>query len=98
MTTSGKFVYDLDSPHKKPYEALLLGRYKSQHPHNQEKEQQEIITGGERDNHLPQDKVIISIPCSLHSKKPNLEGNILSKHFHKFSLFHQIQWRVKSFA
>ena len=27
VTTSGEFVFDLDSPHKKPYELLLLGKY-----------------------------------------------------------------------
>ena len=26
VTTDGKFVFDLDSPHKKPYEILLIGR------------------------------------------------------------------------
>uniref|UniRef100_A0A3B5AAD5 Methyltransferase like 4 n=1 Tax=Stegastes partitus TaxID=144197 RepID=A0A3B5AAD5_9TELE len=27
VTTSGQFVFPLDSPHKKPYEMLVLGRY-----------------------------------------------------------------------
>ena len=27
VTTDGEFVFDLDSPHKKPYELLLLGKY-----------------------------------------------------------------------
>lgn len=29
VTTSGQFVFPLDSPHKKPYEVLVLGRYRS---------------------------------------------------------------------
>lgn len=28
VTTSGQFVFPLDSPHKKPYESLVLGRYR----------------------------------------------------------------------
>jgi len=28
VTTCGEFVFDLDSPHKKPYELLLVGRYR----------------------------------------------------------------------
>uniref|UniRef100_A0A3Q0SCG3 Methyltransferase 4, N6-adenosine n=1 Tax=Amphilophus citrinellus TaxID=61819 RepID=A0A3Q0SCG3_AMPCI len=28
VTTSGQFVFPLDSPHKKPYEMLVLGRYR----------------------------------------------------------------------
>uniref|UniRef100_A0A3B4TYD1 Methyltransferase 4, N6-adenosine n=1 Tax=Seriola dumerili TaxID=41447 RepID=A0A3B4TYD1_SERDU len=29
VTTSGQFVFPLDSPHKKPYEVLVLGRYRA---------------------------------------------------------------------
>lgn len=29
MTRTGEFVIDLDSPHKKPYETLIIGRFKS---------------------------------------------------------------------
>uniref|UniRef100_A0A3B4TYG1 Methyltransferase 4, N6-adenosine n=1 Tax=Seriola dumerili TaxID=41447 RepID=A0A3B4TYG1_SERDU len=29
VTTSGQFVFPLDSPHKKPYEVLVLGRYQT---------------------------------------------------------------------
>lgn len=29
VTTSGQFVFPLDSHHKKPYEVLVLGRYRS---------------------------------------------------------------------
>lgn len=29
VTRSGEFVIDLDSPHKKPYETLIIGRFKS---------------------------------------------------------------------
>ena len=27
ITNSGEFVFPLDSPHKKPYECLILGRF-----------------------------------------------------------------------
>uniref|UniRef100_A0A3P9NNA3 Methyltransferase 4, N6-adenosine n=1 Tax=Poecilia reticulata TaxID=8081 RepID=A0A3P9NNA3_POERE len=30
VTTSGEFVFPLDSPHKKPYEVLVLGRYRQE--------------------------------------------------------------------
>lgn len=76
VTTSGEFVYDLDSPHKKPYEALLLGRYKNKHGSTQGIKEQESVSDSKEDK-IPQDKVIISIPCSLHSKKPYL-GEIVS--------------------
>uniref|UniRef100_A0A3Q1FDH5 Methyltransferase 4, N6-adenosine n=1 Tax=Acanthochromis polyacanthus TaxID=80966 RepID=A0A3Q1FDH5_9TELE len=32
VTTSGQFVFPLDSPHKKPYEMLVLGRYRPSVP------------------------------------------------------------------
>lgn len=28
ITHSGEFVFPLDSPHKKPYECLVLGRFR----------------------------------------------------------------------
>lgn len=28
VTKSGEFVFPLDSPHKKPYEVMVLGRYR----------------------------------------------------------------------
>uniref|UniRef100_A0A3B5M267 Methyltransferase 4, N6-adenosine n=1 Tax=Xiphophorus couchianus TaxID=32473 RepID=A0A3B5M267_9TELE len=33
VTTSGEFVFPLDSPHKKPYEVLVLGRYRPANDH-----------------------------------------------------------------
>ncbi|XP_038153789.1 N(6)-adenine-specific methyltransferase METTL4 [Cyprinodon tularosa] len=64
VTTSGEFVFPLDSPHKKPYEVLVLGRY--------------CPTTGDT-SHLQtpnvpvEDKrLIVSVPSALHSQKPSL--------------------------
>lgn len=56
----------MDEGHKKPYEILLLGRFSSA-GYDAETERREV----------PEKKVLVSVPCSLHSKKPPLAGNVL---------------------
>nr|KAF6471814.1 methyltransferase like 4 [Molossus molossus] len=61
ITNSGEFVFPLDSPHKKPYEGLILGRFQGK-------------TALPLRNMLPipDHKLIVSVPCTLHSHKPPL--------------------------
>uniref|UniRef100_A0A3P9NNB8 Methyltransferase 4, N6-adenosine n=1 Tax=Poecilia reticulata TaxID=8081 RepID=A0A3P9NNB8_POERE len=56
VTTSGEFVFPLDSPHKKPYEVLVLGRYRPANDHTR----------------LEDKRLIVSVPSALHSQKPSL--------------------------
>ncbi|KAM8966750.1 N(6)-adenine-specific methyltransferase METTL4 [Pelodytes ibericus] len=65
ITRSGEFVYPFDSDHKKPYEIMVLGRLHGKDnstPRNSELGLSPI----------PQHKLIISVPCKLHSRKPPL--------------------------
>ncbi|KAK1797454.1 hypothetical protein P4O66_008303, partial [Electrophorus voltai] len=63
VTRTGEFVFPLDSPHKKPYEVLLLGRSCAG---------RENTTRCEAE--LPDRRLIVSIPSSLHSHKPSLSA------------------------
>ncbi|KAL3869697.1 hypothetical protein ACJMK2_042349 [Sinanodonta woodiana] len=63
VTRSGEMVYDFDSSHKKPYETLVLGRY--------HQNAESLVTT--RLTEPDDGKVIISVPCSIHSKKPPLD-------------------------
>ncbi|NXP43959.1 METL4 protein, partial [Heliornis fulica] len=64
ITRTGEFVFPLDSLHKKPYEVLVLGRVKGG--------QKEALRQSEDVLPIPEHKLIVSIPCSLHSHKPPL--------------------------
>lgn len=59
VTTQGECIFPLDSPHKKPYEQLIIGR-----PINRE-----------HGKTLPKTHTIVSIPSVRHSRKPPLQGN-----------------------
>ncbi|XP_076829515.1 N(6)-adenine-specific methyltransferase METTL4 [Brachyhypopomus gauderio] len=62
VTRTGEFVFPLDSPHKKPYEALLLGR---------------VCAGTDNtrcESELPDQRLIVGIPSVLHSHKPSLSA------------------------
>ncbi|KAF7213455.1 N(6)-adenine-specific methyltransferase METTL4 [Nothobranchius furzeri] len=62
VTTSGEYVFPIDSQHKKPYEILVLGRYCSADTSRKPSEIPKI-----------EDKcVIVSVPSALHSQKPSL--------------------------
>lgn len=60
VTRAGEFVFPLDSPHKKPYEVLVLGRYRS-------------VRSSEAEE-LPEQRLLISVPSILHSHKPSLSA------------------------
>ncbi|KAI4555349.1 hypothetical protein MJT46_020047, partial [Ovis ammon polii x Ovis aries] len=66
ITSSGEFVFPLDSPHKKPYEGLILGRVR---------EKAALLLSRNADVKelpIPDHKLIVSVPCMLHSHKPPL--------------------------
>ena len=83
-------VFDLDSTHKKPYEPLLIGQFEmladggSSFSHSAATSvNSEIISKehSEKSNDkqfpettIPENQIICSIPCSLHSRKPPLNG------------------------
>ncbi|NWX22469.1 METL4 protein, partial [Aegotheles bennettii] len=64
ITRAGEFVLPLDSLHKKPYEVLLLGRVQG--------DLKEALRKSEDVLPVPEHKLIVSIPCNLHSHKPPL--------------------------
>lgn len=65
ITNSGEFVFPLDSPHKKPYEGLVLGRVR-------EKTALPLRNADVKVVPIPDHKLIVSVPCTLHSHKPPL--------------------------
>ncbi|XP_058487568.1 N(6)-adenine-specific methyltransferase METTL4 isoform X1 [Solea solea] len=62
VTTSGQFVFPLDSQHKKPYEVLVLGRYRPS------------ADPSMSSSYVPVEdsRLIVSVPSALHSQKPSL--------------------------
>ncbi|XP_043099058.1 N(6)-adenine-specific methyltransferase METTL4 [Puntigrus tetrazona] len=60
VTRAGEFVFPLDSPHKKPYEVLVLGRRRP-------------VRSSEAER-LPEQRLVISVPSVLHSHKPSLSA------------------------
>ncbi|NXA33526.1 METL4 protein, partial [Eudromia elegans] len=64
ITRSGEFVFPLDSSHKKPYEVLVLGRVQGS--------VEEALRKSEEIFPIPDHRLIVSVPCSLHSHKPPL--------------------------
>ncbi|XP_018549174.1 N(6)-adenine-specific methyltransferase METTL4 isoform X2 [Lates calcarifer] len=68
VTTSGQFVFPLDSPHKKPYEVLVLGRYRSS---------ADTTTSSSEASEVPVEdgRLIVSVPSALHSQKPSLSAH-----------------------
>ncbi|NWH74765.1 METL4 protein, partial [Piaya cayana] len=64
ITKAGEFVLPLDSLHKKPYEVLVLGKVQGG--------EEEALRKSEDVLPIPEHKLIVSIPCSLHSHKPPL--------------------------
>ncbi|XP_068566076.1 N(6)-adenine-specific methyltransferase METTL4 isoform X2 [Cebidichthys violaceus] len=72
VTTSGQFVFPLDSHHKKPYEVLVLGRYRST---------ADNATSSSRASEAPVEnqRLIVSVPSALHSQKPSL-SEVLKPH------------------
>ncbi|XP_037311852.2 N(6)-adenine-specific methyltransferase METTL4 [Pungitius pungitius] len=69
VTTSGEFVFPLDSNHKKPYEVLVLGRYRCD------------AESSAPTSAVPVEdqRLIVSVPSALHSQKPCL-SEVLMPH------------------
>ncbi|XP_019402251.1 PREDICTED: methyltransferase-like protein 4 [Crocodylus porosus] len=65
ITRSGEFIFPLDSSHKKPYEVLVLGRVQGNVDLSLRKSEVEEPS-------IPDHKLIVSVPCTLHSHKPPL--------------------------
>ncbi|KAJ8279802.1 hypothetical protein COCON_G00068680 [Conger conger] len=65
VTRSGEFVFPLDSPHKKPYEMLVLGRVCG-------KTEQKVSSSEAPEPVLPDHRLIVSVPSVLHSHKPSI--------------------------
>ncbi|XP_061660751.1 N(6)-adenine-specific methyltransferase METTL4 isoform X2 [Syngnathoides biaculeatus] len=65
VTADGQFVFPLDSPHKKPYEVLLLGRYAADSQSSPAERR-----GGAPP--VPDQRLVVSVPSALHSHKPSL--------------------------
>ncbi|XP_053268635.1 N(6)-adenine-specific methyltransferase METTL4 [Pleuronectes platessa] len=65
VTTSGQFVFPLDSPHKKPYEVLVLGRYRPSAGHSPSSSETSEVP-------VEDSRLIVSVPSALHSQKPSL--------------------------
>ncbi|CAI5779681.1 methyltransferase 4 isoform X1 [Podarcis lilfordi] len=65
ITKSGEFVFPLDSFHKKPYEVLVLGRV-------QQNTDVPLRISEDDVPQIPDQKLIVSVPCILHSHKPPL--------------------------
>ncbi|XP_063155215.1 N(6)-adenine-specific methyltransferase METTL4 [Candoia aspera] len=66
ITKSGEFVIPLDSLHKKPYEILVLGRVQGNTDVPLRLSEDEELPA------IPDQKLIVSVPCTLHSHKPPL--------------------------
>ncbi|KAL4635248.1 methyltransferase-like protein 4 isoform X1 [Arapaima gigas] len=66
VTRSGVYVFPLDSPHKKPYEVLVLGRFR------RSKSDCPCSSAVDQGATLPDHKLIVSMPSRLHSHKPSL--------------------------
>ncbi|KAJ8385841.1 hypothetical protein AAFF_G00181970 [Aldrovandia affinis] len=65
VTRSGEFVFPIDSPHKKPYEMLVLGRWRG-------KTSDSFSSSDISEPVLPDRQLIVSVPSVLHSHKPSL--------------------------
>ncbi|XP_015269416.1 PREDICTED: methyltransferase-like protein 4 [Gekko japonicus] len=64
ITRSGEFVFPLESSHKKPYEILVLGRIQGS--------TDMPLRSGDEALPIPDHKLIVSVPSTLHSHKPPL--------------------------
>ena len=70
----------MESAHKKPYETLIIGRVTS------EGQGQEICSQDQHQKPIPAEKVLVSIPCSIHSRKPPLQGKVS----YSFSIYSEL--------
>ncbi|KAL4236193.1 Methyltransferase-like protein 4 [Mactra antiquata] len=80
VTKSGECVFDLNYQHKKPYETLIIGKLRkpcchgnrvNEHINKVDVTNDDILCAC-HSIQVPDNQVLISVPCSLHSKKPPL--------------------------
>ena len=78
MTQSGQPVCDFDDtrPTKRPYEVLIIGRMMM---HRDDTDKGDVVH-----RQLPDHRVIVSVPCSIHSRKPPLGSQCCLILFVKF--------------
>uniref|UniRef100_A0A8C4Q919 Methyltransferase-like protein 4 n=1 Tax=Eptatretus burgeri TaxID=7764 RepID=A0A8C4Q919_EPTBU len=67
VTTEGEFISPLDSPHKRPYEQLVIGRRVDSGSDN-------CVWSKESQLEVPVEKLLLSTPSAVHSHKPPLFG------------------------
>ncbi|XP_018409023.1 PREDICTED: methyltransferase-like protein 4 [Nanorana parkeri] len=72
ITQSGEFVFPMESAHKKPYEIMVLGCLIDDMDSAKREPDLDLCP-------IPQHKIIVSVPCSLHSHKPPL-SEVLKKY------------------
>ncbi|XP_060065261.1 N(6)-adenine-specific methyltransferase METTL4-like [Ylistrum balloti] len=74
VTKAGEMVYEFDSPHRKPYEVLIIGRCRklTVETDTESTEEQSIIQEKETSK-IPLNRTILSVPCCIHSVKPPLQ-------------------------
>ncbi|XP_068093328.1 N(6)-adenine-specific methyltransferase METTL4 [Hyperolius riggenbachi] len=65
ITQSGEYVFPIESAHKKPYEILVLGRLMDANVSPAREPDPDLIP-------IPRHKIMVSVPCNLHSHKPPL--------------------------
>ncbi|XP_021356776.1 methyltransferase-like protein 4 isoform X2 [Mizuhopecten yessoensis] len=74
VTKACEMVYTFDSPHRKPYEVLIIGSCrKPKTETNSEGIDEETVSQERATSQIPVSKVIVSIPCCIHSVKPPLQ-------------------------
>lgn len=80
VTTQGELVIPIESVHRKPYEPMIIGRFNlatedgSEIAAKKARTDKPEIGVNTDDAQIPQNKVIFSIPTSVHSQKPILSG------------------------
>ncbi|XP_062510122.1 N(6)-adenine-specific methyltransferase METTL4-like [Corticium candelabrum] len=78
VTTQGELVIPIESVHRKPYEPMIIGRFNlatedvSKIAAKKARTDKPEIGVNTDDAQIPQNKVIFSIPTSVHSQKPIL--------------------------
>ncbi|KAM5157840.1 N(6)-adenine-specific methyltransferase METTL4 [Mantella aurantiaca] len=72
ITQPGEFVFPMESAHKKPYEILVLGCLTDDKNSTARQPDPDLSA-------IPQHKIIVSVPCNLHSHKPPL-SEVLQKY------------------
>uniref|UniRef100_UPI00358E139A N(6)-adenine-specific methyltransferase METTL4 isoform X2 n=1 Tax=Myxine glutinosa TaxID=7769 RepID=UPI00358E139A len=65
VTTEGELISPLDSPHKRPYEQLVIGKRVDSSSDN-------CIWSKESQSEVPVEKLLLSTPSAVHSHKPPL--------------------------